>query len=100
MACNRAFVRCVRNFLYIHIVGADEIGKSSTSSSKKSSMPGKSPQAILSTSYDSDFEEFKSDLRKLWQKDLYKNNSIKDWSDFKDIPIKEARVLIKLVKEI
>lgn len=100
MACNRAFVRCVRNFLNIHIVGADEIGKSSTSSSKKSSMPGKSPQAILSTSYDSDFEEFKSDLRKLWQKDLYKNNSIKDWSDFKDIPIKEARVLIKLVKEI
>ena len=101
MACNRAFVRCVRNFLNIHIVGADEIGKSNNNSAKKSSsMPGHSPQAILSTAYDSDFESFKSDLRKLWQKDLYKNNNIKDWSEFNDIPIKEARILIKLVKQI
>ena len=28
IACNRAFVRCVRNYLNIHIVGADEIDKS------------------------------------------------------------------------
>jgi len=27
IACNRAFVRCVRNFLNIHIVGDDEINK-------------------------------------------------------------------------
>jgi len=28
IACNRAFVRCVRNYLNVHIVGADEIDKS------------------------------------------------------------------------
>ena len=28
IACNRAFVRCVRNYLGVHIVGADEIDKS------------------------------------------------------------------------
>ena len=28
IACNRAFVRCVRNFLNVHIVGDDEIDKS------------------------------------------------------------------------
>ena len=27
IACNRAFVRCVRNFLNVHIVGDDEIDK-------------------------------------------------------------------------
>ena len=40
IACNRAFVRCVRNFLNVHIVGDDEINKNngvkktSTTSSK------------------------------------------------------------------
>lgn len=99
MACNRSFVRAVRNFLNIHIVGADEIGKTN-SASKKTSVPALSPQSMLSTSYDSDFESFKADLRKLWAKDLYKNNEIKNWNEFKDIPIKEARVLIKLIKQI
>src|SRR6056300_1922725 len=28
IACNRSFVRCVRNFLNVHIVGDDEIDKS------------------------------------------------------------------------
>lgn len=102
MACNRSFVRAIRNFLNIHIVGADEIGKTNNTSSVKKStgMPAHSPQSMLSTSYESDFENFKADLRKLWAKNLYKNNNIKDWEGFNDIPIKEARVLIKLIKEI
>ncbi len=101
MACNRAFVRCVRNFLNIHIVGADEIGKTNSSpAKKKSGPPSLSPQSMLSTSYDGDFQSFIGDLRKLWAKDLYKNESAGQWQEFNDIPIKEARVLIKLVKEI
>jgi|TARA_Y100000289_G_scaffold39202_1_gene38691 hypothetical protein len=100
MACNRSFVRAVRNFLNIHIVGADEIGKTNNSSAKKSSMPGKSPQAMLSTAYDSDFQNFIADLRKLWAKDLYKNEEAGKWQQFDDIPIKEARILIKLIKQI
>jgi hypothetical protein len=101
MACNRAFVRCVRNFLNIHIVGADEIGKNDNKSSKKSSgPPSLSPQSMIATSYDKNFEEFKSDLRKLWAKDVYKNKEAGHWQDFNDIPIKEARILIKLIKEV
>lgn len=101
MACNRAFVRCVRNFLNIHIVGADEIGKTKTSSAKKSNLgPSLSPQSMINTSYDGDFEIFKADLRKLWTKGSYKNNEAGHWQNFNDIPIKEARILIKLIKEI
>lgn len=103
MACNRSFVRTVRNFLNIHIVGADEIDKSDKNKSSakisKASKPGLSPQSMLDSAFDGDFESFKADLRKLWAKDLYKNNNIKDWSCFGDIPIKEARILIKLIKE-
>ena len=104
MACNRSFVRAVRNFLNIHIVGADEIDKSSKSSkgsSKKSNpKPNLSPQSMLETSFDGDFDAFLASLRKLWAKDLYKNSEIKNWSSFDDIPIKEARILIKLVRQI
>jgi hypothetical protein len=31
----------------------------------------------------------------LWQNDLYKNADTKNWSDFSDIPPKEARALLK-----
>lgn len=103
MACNRSFVRAVRNFLNIHIVGADEIDKSDkkskTSTPSKSSKPGLSPQSMLDSAFDSNFEDFLSSLRELWAKDLYKNNGIKEWKEFDDIPIKEARILIKLIKQ-
>lgn len=103
MACNRSFVRAVRNFLNIHIVGADEIDKSTKNKSQKkeksSSKPSLSPQSMLETAFDESFEDFKSDLRKLWAKDLYKNEDISNWQSFDDIPIKEARILIKLIKE-
>ena len=98
IACNRSFVRCVRNFLNIHIVGSDEMGPSSP---KKSAarQPGVSPQAMLDSHFEGDFEEFKSTLRDFWQKGVYKNESIKSWGNFSDIPVKDARVLLKLVKE-
>jgi len=102
MACNRSFVRAVRNFLNIHIVGADEIDKSTKSSktkSAKTSKPGLSPQSMLDSAFDGDYEAFLAELRKLWAKDLYKNNDIQKWEDFNGIPIKEARILIKLIKQ-
>ena len=61
--------------------------------------PGLSPQSMLDSAFDGNFEEFLSDLRKLWAKELYKNNDIKEWKEFSDIPIKEARILIKLIKQ-
>ena len=101
MACNRSFVRAVRNFLNIHIVGADEIDKSNKKSSpkKSNSKPSLSPQSMLDTAFDGNFDDFVSDLRKLWAKNIYKNKDITNWKTFEDIPIKEARVLIKLIKE-
>ena len=101
MACNRSFVRCVRNFLNVHIVGADEIGKDvpKRKPSSGAMKPSLSPQSMLETAFENDFENFKSDLRDLWQQGKYKNDAIKSWAGFSDIPIKEARVLVKLVKE-
>jgi hypothetical protein len=101
MACNRSFVRAVRNFLNIHIVGADEIDKSNkkSSSKKSNSKPNLSPQSMLDTAFDGNFDNFVSDLRKLWAKNIYKNKDITNWKSFEDIPIKEARILIKLIKE-
>ena len=99
IACNRAFVRCVRNFLNIHIVGADEIGKVSTETKSSQSKISLSPQSMLDSFFDGDFEEFKSTLREFWQENTYKNDTIKTWNGFSDIPTKEARVLLKLVKE-
>jgi hypothetical protein len=101
IACNRSFVRCVRNFLNVHIVGADEIGKDSTKrkSSGGATKPALSPQAMLDTAFDGNFDEFISELRKLWAKDIYKNKDITNWESFSGIPIKEARILVKLVKE-
>tara|TARA_R100001594_G_scaffold67675_1_gene101967 strand:+ start:20 stop:760 length:741 start_codon:yes stop_codon:yes gene_type:complete len=96
IACNRAFVRCVRNFLNIHIVGSDEIGPAP--SQKKTGKPGVSPQSMLESHFDGDFENFKSLLRDFWQAGTYQNDSIKTWSNFSDIPTKEARTLLGLVK--
>lgn len=99
MACNRSFVRAVRNFLNIHIVGADEIDKSTKSKSSTKSKPSLSPQSMIETQFDGNFDDFISTLRKLWAKNIYNNEDIKNWSNFYDIPIKEARVIIKLIKE-
>ena len=98
IACNRAFVRCVRNFLNVHIVGSDEMGPS-TSKNSSAAKPSLSPQAMIDSHFESDFDSFKSVLREFWQKGLYNNDSVKDWQSFKDIPIKEGRILLKLVKE-
>ena len=98
IACNRAFVRCVRNFLNVHIVGDDEIDKSGKPAKQSTSSP-LSPHGMLEKQFDS-FEDFKSKLRVLWKDDSYRNEAAAGWQTFKDIPPKEARILLKLVKSI
>lgn len=111
IACNRAFVRCVRNFLNVHIVGDDEIdksdGKGVIKSESKESSPSSdiSPSGILaSLAKDkfgiSNYQDFKAKLRELWQADLYKNPETKNWSSFSDIPAKEARNLLKALHSL
>lgn len=111
IACNRAFVRCVRNFLNIHIVGADEIDKSKgslnppieSSAYETSSVPV-TPSGILEKTLRdkhgiTDFEGFRAILRELWSSEKYRFEGIKDWKNFSDIPAKEARMLLPLLNK-
>jgi hypothetical protein len=111
IACNRAFVRCVRNFLNIHIVGADEIDKSKNSfspsiesSGYESSIVPVTPTGILEKTLReksgiTDFEGFRAILRELWTTEKYRYEGIKDWKNFEDIPAKEARILLPLINK-
>lgn len=111
IACNRAFVRCVRNFLNIHIVGADEIDKSNNKDLSLSSRvqlpdnasltPNTALQSAFSEKSGTDsFDEFKQTLRQLWTKESYRNEEAKDWNSFSDIPAKECRKLLSLIKKL
>ncbi len=110
IACNRAFVRCVRNFLNIHIVGADEIDKSKGSKlSQSSSDPSFTVSAATTTPKGllekylrdkhevTNFDGFKDLLRLLWKEEKYVNEDVKDWGSFNDIPVKEVRKLIAVI---
>jgi hypothetical protein len=115
IACNRAFVRCVRNFLQIHIVGDDEIDKSDSSSpnySPTKSKPGVNPlsptsllkQAAEESLSCSSFEEFRSKYIKSWWQEktdgIYQNESIKNAESWEDIPGKETRIILGLIKSL
>ena len=105
IACNRAFVRCVRNFLNVHIVGDDEIDKSNGTKPHGETSVSLSPSSILQkTAYSKlgvdNFDSFKEKLRDFWQKDLYKNEDAGDWSSFEDVPPKEARVLLNVISNL
>ena len=108
IAANRAFVRCVRNFLNIHIVGDDEIDKSKSKNkvyenSEQVQIDGDiSPQNLLRNHAVkklsvSNFEDFKQKLRDLWISESYQNPEAKSWNSFKDIPARECRKLISII---
>jgi len=109
IACNRAFVRCVRNFLNINIVGADEIDKSDGKPSSKPATQNTisspiTPSGLLEKTLREkhnveSFDAFKEILRDLWKSEKYVNESVKDWGDFSDIPAKEARKLIGILSK-
>tara|TARA_R100000231_G_scaffold139617_1_gene121679 strand:- start:4792 stop:5553 length:762 start_codon:yes stop_codon:yes gene_type:complete len=108
IACNRAFVRCVRNYLNVHIVGADEIDKSKNADNSISveydDAPAITPtdllEKILKTKHNvTSFNDFKSILRDFWKKETYRNEQARDWSSFEDISAKDARKLIAVLKK-
>ena len=107
IACNRAFVRCVRNYLNIHIVGADEIDKSQSTAQSYESDTVATPitpvdllEKTLREKHNVDsFEGCKNVLRDLWKSESYRNEKAKEWSCFKDIPAKEARKLIVVLNK-
>ena len=106
IAENRAFVRCVRNFLNIHIVGGDEIdsSKNKTPVEIVSKSTDITPQGILAKNLNdklsiNTFESFKDWLRALYKDGQYDGDTeqVKTWNNFKDIPAKECRKLLKLL---
>lgn len=117
IACNRAFVRCVRNFLNIHIVGADEVDKSKNkvvdlSELRVSDATPITPQGILEKAVNEklghqSFDEFKPFLREVYREAAADGNKeivdqlseAKKWASFKDIPAKTSRVLLKMINE-
>ena len=107
IACNRAFVRCVRNYLNIHIVGADEIDKAQSTAQSYESDTVATPitpvdllEKTLREKHNVDsFEGCKNVLRDLWKSESYRNEKAKEWSCFKDIPAKEARKLIVVLNK-
>ena len=113
IACNRAFVRTVRNFLGIHIVGDDEVDKSggfSNPAAGESNVPVSGATADISLSNIlrstvknklgcGSFEDFKNKLRSFWKDGIYKNDEVSEWEDFTDIPAKEIRKLLVIIKK-
>lgn len=112
IACNRAFVRCVRNFLQVHIVGDDEIDKSDGPSKvvpkQKNSIPSDplSPISSLQNKASevlgcSSFSDFKSNHIKIWWQDkvegIYLNESLKKAEDWGDVEPKDARIMLGLI---
>jgi hypothetical protein len=106
IACNRAFVRCVRNFLNIHIVGADEIDKSKGADNSVSidsvEVAATTPIGLLQKSLRAkkgvaSFDDFIELLKTFWKNDTYKNEEVANWKSWKDVPTKEVRKLIALL---
>jgi len=107
IAANRAFVRCVRNFLNVHIVGADEIDSSQQNASAPPSTrkPEKSgdklsPLHLLMDKVDlseDQFDTFKEILRGLWKNKQYKNEEVANWESWEDIPKREVIKILGII---
>ena len=100
---NRAFVRCVRNFLKINVVGQEEMGggsaKNSAASYKKAapSKAGSNPSQLLEKIMESKNISFSSIKSKLIQEDF---TGAADMESLEDIPKSKTFELIGRLKKI
>ena len=86
----------------------DEIDKSDPNKNPEQGQPqasasGLDPASILEQSAVKDlgcasFTDFKESLRKFWAKEAYRNEEAGKWECYEDIPAKEARILLKIIK--
>lgn len=108
IAENRSFVRAVRNFLNIHIAGADEIDKSKnkvlevdntqpTTPTAQSSLEKQSSNAGFKT-YEEFREKFLNPLAKAGKYTPAKKPET-PWLSYADIPSEECRRIISLIKK-
>lgn len=107
IAANRAFVRSVRNFLNIHIVGGDEIDSSKKGTpaiyEEEAEVSLPSSQGMLEKTAKKhgldNFSEFKDYVQQAIQLKVYSNSESKVWTTWKDIPAKEARILMAILND-
>lgn len=99
IAENRAFVRCVRNFLKINIVGQDEIGKSKLSTPEESSENSVfEPCAILEKVMKEKSVSFSKLKEKLMKEGFLNAESLASISDIPKIKIFELIERIQKLK--
>ena len=95
IAENRAFVRCVRNFLKINIVGQDEIGAKNNFEDLSSENPLSPTAALASLMKEKNITL--EDLKKKLAKEKYEK--IEDLSSLSDIPKPKIFELIDRIKK-
>ena len=97
IAENRAFVRCVRNFLKIHIVGSDEMGGKSSANITESSdhSGGSDPSSLLvktMTDYNISFDQIKDGAIKR------KIEGAESWTNPDDVPPLSVFTIVSGIK--
>ena len=100
IAENRAFVRCVRNFLRINVVGSDEMGDANlfTESNANASAPASAdPHSLLSSVMKEKSVSFEDLNKKLIGEGKIEEGA---WSSVQDIPKSQIFALIKRLKTI
>lgn len=108
IAENRSFVRAVRNFLNIHIAGADEIDKSKNKVVEMENPAVSAPTAQSSLEKQANNAGFKTyeEFREKFLNPLVKEKQYQPakkpespWLSYADIPADECRRIISLIKK-
>jgi hypothetical protein len=97
---NRAFVRCVRNFLNINIVGDDEIskGKNAVEEHQDSAPNALDPQHTLEQHAKKKYNSW-AKFRDFLVEQKYKKSEEKVWNGYGDIPPQDCWKLINLLNK-
>ena len=100
---NRSLVRCIRNFLNIHVVGDDEMPKGKVEEEYKNYDPSHpsapsalDPQRTLEQHAQKKYKTW-ADFRKFLMEQKYQKSEDKVWNGYSDIPPVDCGKLINLL---
>jgi hypothetical protein len=95
---NRAFVRCVRNFLNINIVGDDETskGKIVPTEEQDNAPNAYDPNYTLEQHAKKKYKNW-AEFRNFLIQSKYKKSEEKVWNGYADIPVTDCRKLIEIL---
>ena len=99
IAANRAFVRAVRNYLEINIVGADEIKIDYSKNDNKSDSPISVHAILENTAKDLGltFDQFKEGVKNKYSSSI--ESDFSKWNGFKDLPPGDAYKMVNILKK-